>query len=178
MEAWQLAIPGCAGASRIRPIEGIIDITSDPPAIRNRRCPVPGVVRSPITDAVEDGSSSGIQSITHGLVAIVGDHAVALLALVVAVVVLEVIDAPACKGHGILLLHTQTAFILSTGQFASTAVHAKAKGHVVEGVSDVGHAVRKFGHVGLEGAIVAAAGRPAVVKDDVVIADIAESAIH
>ena len=48
----------------------------------------------------------------------------------------------------------------------------------MEGVGDVGHAVGEFGHVRLEGAIVAAAGRPAVVEDDVVIADIAKAADH
>lgn len=83
-----------ARASRIRPVEAVVDVAGHAPAISYSLRPIPGVVLAPVAHRVEDWASGGVEGVGHGFVAGVSDEGCAFLAFVVAVVVLEVICSP------------------------------------------------------------------------------------
>ena len=146
-----------AGAARVRPVEGVVDVAAHAPAVGDSLRPFPRVVFAPIAHGVEDLSASRVESVGHLFIAFVGDQGIAALAFVVAVVVLEVVDAPIGEGLGILLFVVEGAGVAGTGVGASGAVHAKFEAFVVNTTCHFGHAVGEPGEVGLEGAVVASA---------------------
>ena len=74
-------------------------------------CPQPGVSHPPVTHGVYDRASGPVESMAHGCVA-VNDPVAGRRP---AVVILQKVDAPVCKGFSVLLLMTPAACIYAKG---------------------------------------------------------------
>ena len=57
-------------------------------------CEVPWAILSPVAHGVEDGPAGSVKSARHVVVPLIGDHRRSRTTFIVAVVVLEVVDAP------------------------------------------------------------------------------------
>lgn len=120
-----------------------------------------------------------VQCQRHGVVAIERELGSSLLTLIVAIVVFQIIHAPVGKGLGILLFVAQGRRVLSTGIQSSRRIHAKQKTQAVDLVCDSFHPIGELGRVGDKGTIVTSLlVGPAVVKDDILIAQISEAKVH
>src|SRR3569833_31676 len=65
-------------------VKRIIDIPGYPPRVRNGAPPVPRVVFTPVTQAIQDGPPRGIQCLAHDVISIPAYELIARLAFVVA----------------------------------------------------------------------------------------------
>lgn len=68
---------------------------------------VPGPILAPVTHGVKDWAPSRIQRLRHVVKPLVGDLWCPCAAFVVAIVVLEVINAPGCVGLGVNVFVTE-----------------------------------------------------------------------
>ena len=136
------------------------------------------VVLPPAAKAVEDRPSGCFERFCHLVEAIERDDWCAKASHVVAVVVLEIVDAPRSKALRILCLVVERSSISCTREFSGARVHAEQQILVVQSVRYSEHAVWELGFVDYEVAVVATPARPAVVEDDVVVAEILQAVIY
>ncbi len=146
----------------------VADVTGGAPGVADRLRPVPRPGAAPLADAVEDRAAGLLQGVAHGLVPGPGVDA-----LVVAVVVLEVVDAPGRPQVGVLLLVAEPAgeALDVTGVVAGAGVDAELQALAVHVVGEGLDAVREADRVGHQVAARVALGLgPAVVEVDVLVA--------
>ena len=135
------------------------------------------IILSPATKAVENRSSSCFERLRHLVEAIERYDGCAEAAHVIAVVVLEIVDAPGSKALRILCLVVKRSGISCTCEFPGTRVHAEQQILVVQSVRHSEHAIREFHFIDHEVAVIATSARPAVIKDDVIVAEIPETVV-
>jgi len=95
--------------------EVIKDVLSGSKAIADIRGPAPRLFLAPVAQGVKDIAASRGKGLTHGLVSDSTSYSI-----VVAIVVLEVVDAPAGPVLRIILLVVETSGAASTGHRSST----------------------------------------------------------
>lgn len=135
------------------------------------------IVLSPATKAVEDRPSGCLERLGHLVEAVEGDDGCAETAHVVAIVVFEIVDTPGSKALCILCFVVKRSSISCASHFASTRVHAKQQILIMQFVGNSEHAIREFRFVDYEVAVVATSARPAIIKDDVIAAEIPETVV-
>lgn len=154
-------------------IEAIPDIGGDTPEVSDAFAPFPGLVFSPFADAQHDGTSTGFERVTHGLVCGSG-----VLAFVGTPVVFQVVYAPFSVLPGILKLVTAAAWTPLTGPAAGAGVDAEFESFAVNVIGQRFHAIWKMRGVGHDVAHGIAAHLPAVVDDDVFVAGLFHACCH
>lgn len=135
------------------------------------------IILSPAAKTVEDRSSCCLECLGHLIEAIERDEWCAKAAHVVAVVVFEIIDAPGSKALRILCLVVERSSIACTRELSGTRIHAEQQIFVVQSVGHSEHAVWELGLVDYEVAVITTSARPAVIEDDVVVAEITQAVI-
>lgn len=135
------------------------------------------VILPPATKTVQNRPPSCLERLSHLVEAVERDDGSAEAAHVVAIVVLEIVDAPGGKALRILCFIVKRSSVSRTCEFSGTRVHAEQQILVVQSVGHSEHAVRELGLVDYEVAIIATPARPAVVQDDVVVAEIPQAVI-
>src|SRR6266545_1972326 len=115
----------------------VVDVAGRAPQVADRRSPLPRLDHAPLADRIDDRPAGGAQRVAHGGVPadVVRPAAVAV---VVAVVVLEVVDAPLGERLRVDILEAQAAGISGAGGRAGVAIQAEletALVHVVRRAS-------------------------------------------
>lgn len=136
------------------------------------------IILSPAAKTVEDRPSSCFERLGHLVEPVKGDKWCAKPAHVVAVVVFEIVDAPGSKALRILCLVVERSSIACTRELSGTRIHAEQQIFVVQSVGHSEHAVWELGLVDYEVAIVATSTGPAVVEDDIVVAQIPQPVVY
>ena len=132
-------------ANNVLPFTPVVDAHA--PHVSDRSTPGPDLIPAPVAKRVEDIPSCVAEHVSHQLVARsrartlvvragLDVGCVACVALCVAVVVLPVVNAPAGKELGILLLVTLTSGVTSASLYTSVTVEAELETHVVDLVND------------------------------------------
>ena len=138
--------------------------------------PLPRLARPPLADAVDDVATRCLERVPHRGVAL----DVLLLgraALVEAVVVLEVVDAPVGEGLRVDLLVAEAARVAGARHGARVLVDPELESqrvHVVGGAVDAARELHRVGHQAT-GLRVALMGHPAVVDVDVLVARVLQA---
>ncbi|KAI3478227.1 hypothetical protein L1887_59838 [Cichorium endivia] len=167
-----------AWAPIIVTVERGVDVTRDAPRVCDLLCEEPGPVLAPVAHGVEDGVALGlVERLGHGVVSIEGDLGRALLTLVEAVVVLEVLEAGVGPALSVDVLVAERADVVSAGHGACRRVDAGLEAEGLDLVDDGLEAVGELLRVGrdLLGVGIALVCLPAVVDDDVVVAELVEA---
>lgn len=95
-----------------------------------------------------------------------------------AVVVLEVVNAPRGECLGVLLLPVQGSGILRARHLAGAGVHSEQQAHVVNLVGYRLHSTGELVLVREELAIGASTSGPAVIKNNVLVAHVAQAKVQ
>lgn len=71
MEAWPFAADYIvAGASAVGSVEAVVDVAGHAVGVCNIVSPIVGIIVTPITHGVEDGSPCSIERLTHDVVSV------------------------------------------------------------------------------------------------------------
>ena len=145
--------------------EVVEDILGCSPTVGDRRSPAPRLLFTPIAKGEEDVTISGGERISHGSVShSPGDS------VIVAVVVLEVVNTPACPVQSVNLLVIEAASTTSACHGAGTGVNTELEVLSMDVVSQMLHAFREGNIIDDEVAIRSSFFlHPAVIEVDVVV---------
>lgn len=179
---------------RVRTVPSVRQVTAGTPGVGHGGSEVPRTVDAPVAQRVQDRSTGIVQSLTHGVVAVEGELGSSFFTIVEAVVIFQVVNlerismpeetetvlegstyTPASPESCIFLLMPERASIAGTGHRASTGVYTQLQAHGVNLVCDVLDSVGKFLRIRNEIARGVPACGPAVIHDDVFVAQIFEA---
>jgi hypothetical protein len=135
------------------------------------------VVFSPAAQTVKYGSSSSLEGFRHLVESVERDDWCSEAAHVIAVVILQVIHTPRCEARCVLRLIVKGSSVACASQFAGARVHTKQKVLVVESVGHSVHAIWELGFVDDQISIIASSARPAVIENNVVVAEVSEPVV-
>ena len=143
----------------------VADIASGTPAVSDVLGPLGGIVHTPLAHGVEDGAARLVQGIAHDGIALLGGARIG-----VAVVVLQVVDAPLGVGLCVDLLVAEgagaTLARVGAGVAVQTELHALGVGVVSKSLD----AAREGLGISDDAVVLVTRNLPAVVKIDVVVA--------
>lgn len=143
--------------THIRPTERIVYVPRHPPRITHRLRPIPRRILPPIAQRIQNGPSRLIQRLRHHIIPAIRQHRIPRLPAIIAIIIFQIIHAPAREGPRILRFIPEGAGVLAAGVEAGGAVHAEFQPQGVDPIRDGLHAGGEFRGGGEEGAVGGAA---------------------